>query len=92
MTGGGGGSVTGGGGSITGGVDVRVGGGRGGSVTAGAGGEGPVKAGKEEYEGEDGQQARKLPALQATLPEPVVQVEVRSGPSQQDTCEKIEVL
>ena len=75
---------------------VRVGGGGRASVTAGGGGggggEGSVKAGKEEGEGEDGQQARKLPAVQATLPEPVVQVEVGSGPSQQDTREKTEVL
>ena len=73
---------------------MRVGGGRGRvSVTAGGGGGGGcVTAGKEEYAGEDGQQARKLPAVQATLPEPVVQMEVGSGPSQQDTREKTEVL
>lgn len=76
-----------------GGGGMRLGRGGGGGVVrsgrGGGGGGGSVRAGKEEYAG---QQARMLPAVQATLPEPVVQVEVGSGPSQQDTREKIEVL
>ena len=71
---------------------VRIGTGGGGGVVRlgrGGGGGGSVSAGKEVYAG---QQARMLPAVQATLPEPVVQVEVGSRPSQQDTREKTEVL
>ena len=39
-----------------------------------------------------GQQARNEPAVQAMLPEPMVQVEVGSDPSQQDTSEYTELL
>ena len=37
-----------------------------------------ANAGEKEYAGEEGQHARMLPAVQATLPEPVVQAEVGS--------------
>lgn len=65
--------------SAVGAVGGVVGRGAGAGAESGLAGAGTsARAGAGVFEGEDGQHARKLPAVQAMLPEPVVQMEVGS--------------